>query len=1729
MRLVGALWVGCLVVAACDDGRQPTSRGPRMTASGGVAQRVDARGGKVLVDSGPAAGASVEVPAGATDADLEISIDPADALPTILPAGPAVELGPDGAEFAVPVVVTLPYTDVPTIVVSEPGDLVVTARRRGGGMFQDIPPLAVDLQAHSVSVETTHFSTYQARYCAPTARLSATLERAEPGGASGPGDEIALVFRLLLDGSPAPLEPVRFVTDGAGSTLAPEEARTDDSGQISIRLSAAASGTQHLSARLGCRAEVEIAGLDLPIGVPAPPPVATRLRYRVEPSAAVAGEAIAPAVVVEIVDAAGQVVPNATLPVTLQLAGGGLAGTLTRAPEGGVASFPDLAVTRAGQALVLEASAQGLPSATSAPFDVAPAAAETLRFVAEPQGTTAGQTLAPAPELELLDRFGNRVGVDTPVTLTLAGGALLGTTTLMTSGGAARFDTLRIEVAGRGYALVAAAPMLPQVAMATSAAFDVAPGMASALRVLQAPMAGVAGQRLAPAAVVEVDDAFGNAVTDSTAAITIALAGGPTGVALGGTLTRSPMAGLATYDDLTIDRAAPGYLLRATSPGLAQADSAAFAVSPDAAVRLAYRTLPAAAAAGTALAAVEVEAQDALGNVAPVAASVTLALATNPGGAALQGTTSIPLSAGAARFSDLRIDVAAAGYTLEASAGALTRVTSAPFSIGAAAPARLAVGSVPASVVAGQAIAWTVRIQDAFGNPVTTATNAVDVALGTNPAGATLAGTRSIAAVAGVASFADLRVDRVGTGYVLAATASGLTGGSSSAFAVTPGAPASLAFSTQPSAVIAGTVMAPAVRVSVQDAFGNVAAGASSVSLALGNNPAGATLGGTLTAPVVAGTATFADLTIDRAAVGNTLVASSAGAPSATSSAFTSFAAGPVRLAFVGQPGTTFIGLPVSVTVEAQDALGARATGFSGTVTLALGNNPSGATLGGTLSVPAVAGVATVSGMDLDRAGVGYTLTGSASGLTSATSASFDVTAYQAADGAGHLDGTDMSLSRGLANDAPSASTLNNPEGIAIDTARHLLYVSEQNNHRVLVFNLSAANDFTGVDRAADLVLGQPDFGSSAAGTSATTFDQPHGLGLDTVNNRLFVADRNNNRVLVFDTTALTSGMAATRVLGQPGFGTSSSGAAANQMNDPYFPLYDAATGRLLVSDRSNNRVLVFLDASPAALTSGMAASLAIGQSGFGQSGAATARDRFDQPRGLAFDGGSRLYVADNWNHRVLVFNWGALATGMLADNVLGQPDFTSNGSGASATSLDEPKYFAYEGGTGRLFVSDHSNHRVLVFDTQTLTNGMAASRVLGQSDLVSGGLTAVSATSMNQAKALALVGSRLWLADSLFNRVTVYDVATVTDGEPAIDGLGHLAGGVMDFSNERANDVANRQAFSSPSDVAVDTTAHRAYLVDSGNHRVLGFDLTPGDLFGSGAAGDRVADLVVGQTAFGLNSSGCTPTATGLCNPQRVLVDRVGGRLFVADTGNHRVLAYDLATLSSGAGATLVLGQASLSTNAASSAATGLSSPLGLAITSDRTLLVADSGNNRVVGYALGSVATGMAATVVLGQPGFGSSGAATTASGMSAPRDVAVDTASGRVFVADAQNHRVLAFSGTLSSGMSAANVLGQASLTSGAPGLTRSTMNTPSGLSVDASRLFVSDQANNRVLTFGLGAIADGANATSVIGQPGFATSATSASPQTLASPVGIESAGGRLWVCEGANHRLSLWSP
>lgn len=96
-----------------------------------------------------------------------------------------------------------------------------------------------------------------------------------------------------------------------------------------------------------------------------------------------------------------------------------------------------------------------------------------------------------------------------------------------------------------------------------------------------------------------------------------------------------------------------------------------------------------------------------------------------------------------------------------------------------------------------------------------------------------------------------------------------------------------LVFSVQPAGAVAGQIMTPAVQVAAFDALGNSDVSfTGNVTVSLGTNPVGGTLGGTLTVGAVNGVASFGDLTVSSAGTGYTLVASATGAKDATSTAF---------------------------------------------------------------------------------------------------------------------------------------------------------------------------------------------------------------------------------------------------------------------------------------------------------------------------------------------------------------------------------------------------------------------------------------------------------------------------------------------------------------------------------------------------------------------------------------------------------------------------------------------------------------------------------------------------------------------------------------------------------------------------------------------------------------------------------------------------------------------------
>jgi hypothetical protein len=344
----------------------------------------------------------------------------------------------------------------------------------------------------------------------------------------------------------------------------------------------------------------------------------------------------------------------------------------------------------------------------------------------------------------------------------------------------------------------------------------------------------------------------------------------------------------------------------------------------------------------------------------------------------------------------LTVNKAGSGYTLQAQSGAFKSAPTSAFAVTSAATHVQVTVQPAASEIAGAPFSVTVAAEDANGNIVSTFAGSITVSLAANSGGATLGGTLTATASNGQATFSNLTLNKPGTGYTLQFTTTGLTGATTNAFNVVV-VGTRVVVTTQPTGSdSAGAAFGFAVA--VEDSLGNIATGFSgNVTVAMSANPGGAALNGTLAAAVTNGTAKFTGLSINTAATGYSLVVIGTGLTSATTSSITITAGTATKLAVKTQPASTVVtGAAFSVVVAAEDTYGNVVTGYTGTVSIALLNNPGSATLSGTLTASLVNGLATFSNLTLNKVGTGYTLQAKVGTLTSATTNAFNVAAQAA-------------------------------------------------------------------------------------------------------------------------------------------------------------------------------------------------------------------------------------------------------------------------------------------------------------------------------------------------------------------------------------------------------------------------------------------------------------------------------------------------------------------------------------------------------------------------------------------------------------------------------------------------------------------------------------------------------------------------------------------------------------
>ncbi len=325
-------------------------------------------------------------------------------------------------------------------------------------------------------------------------------------------------------------------------------------------------------------------------------------------------------------------------------------------------------------------------------------------------------------------------------------------------------------------------------------------------------------------------------------------------------------------------------------------------------------------------------------------------------------------------------------------------------------------------------------------------------------------------------------------------------------------------------------------------------------------------------------------------------------------------------------------------------------------------------------------------------------------------------------------------------------------QGSAYITPKGAMYMPDSGHNRVLGFNaLPTVNG-----ASADFVMGQTDFVSSGATCSQSGISGPWNVSGDP-NYGLLVTDGSNNRILIFKTFPTATGALPDTVVGSTSFTTCSSACSASGLNSPIAVKFVPDYNVLLVSDYGNNRLLVF-----PALTDmrGVSATMVLGQPNLRTCTSPSVTASSMGPRDIWTDN-TRLFVGDNLQHRVLIFN--SLPTLLQngvnnpnADVVLLQTSFTTNAVGCSST-LIEPSQNGITSDGVSLFLADGGNDRVIIWDTLPVTSSVAINRVIGNSSINTCSAGSGQNT-LGQVKGVTIFKNRLVVPDQNNYRFLIFN-----------------------------------------------------------------------------------------------------------------------------------------------------------------------------------------------------------------------------------------------------------------------------------------------------------------------------------------------------------------------------------
>ena len=322
--------------------------------------------------------------------------------------------------------------------------------------------------------------------------------------------------------------------------------------------------------------------------------------------------------------------------------------------------------------------------------------------------------------------------------------------------------------------------------------------------------------------------------------------------------------------------------------------------------------------------------------------------------------------------------------------------------------------------------------------------------------------------------------------------------------------------------------------------------------------------------------------------------------------------------------------------------------------------------------------------------------------------------------------------------------------------------------------------------------------------------------------------------------------------------------------------------------------------------------------------------------------------------------------------------------------------------------------------------------------------------------------------------------------------------------------------------------------------------------------------DVVLGQPDF---DTFAPNVEDGMQNPTGVATD--GVRIAVADTDNNRVLIWHSIPTQNGTSPDVVIGQGDSINNAPGTSAAEMRGPQGVWFDGGK-FFVADTQNSRILIYNSIPTATGATPDIVLGQPDFDTrpepdltqSNVEASATGMLDP--VSVTVSNGKLFVTDLGFNRILIFNSIPTSNAAPADVvIGQPDMESNLANNSRNlceplevprdeededdpnadlldtdetfpvrcdrTLSFPRFAISDGEKLFVSDGGNDRILIFNGIPTENAPHPDTIVGQPDFFTLIESDGAASVRAPQALAHDGENLYVADPFTRRVLVFTP